>query len=314
MIKNIILFFTLLFVFSGYSYGNKFDNNLLETDFKFNEKTPKSVSFDELHQGCSKIDCIESIDKPKFVTVDKSKYLQEDSIVLLVDYNGIKKVYPRNLMQIHEIVNDTFGDKPLAVTYCPLCGSAVGLVPIIDNERVEFGVSGVLHNSDLVLYDRKTRSLWGQITGRAIVGEKTGTQLTRVNVSISKWSFVKEKFKSSLILEPNSSDDEYNKFHYLKYAESDKTMFPVSIEDARLNRKKLVYGIEYNNKSIAYEENYLLNNTPVIESFAGITLKITKEKDGTVTAINKMTGEQIFIVKNYWFAWYSFYPQTLLRL
>ena len=64
-------------------------------------------------------------------------------------------------MQTHEIVNDHFADKPLAMTYCPLCGTSVAFVPMIDGERVEFGVSGVLHNSDLVMYNRKTRSLWG---------------------------------------------------------------------------------------------------------------------------------------------------------
>ena len=87
-----------------------------------------------------------------------------------VNYNGEQRAYPQRIMNWHEIVNDIYGETPIAITFCPLCGTAEAFVRVVNSETVEFGVSGKLYNSDLVMYDRTEGSLWQQITGEGNSG------------------------------------------------------------------------------------------------------------------------------------------------
>jgi hypothetical protein len=287
--------------------------DVIKEVFKYNKDSKRSIELSELNQGCPAVDCIPAIDKPQFASIDKIDFLHDDDIMMTVDYNGVQKSYPRKIMQTHEIVNDHFGKKPLAMTYCPLCGTSVAFVPIIDGERVEFGVSGVLHNSDLVMYDRKTKSLWGQITGRAIVGPKTGDRLKRVSVGLLTWKELKAEFpKSQILLPPTDKHERYKNFNYQKYTESEKIMFPVAVEDARLAAKQVVYGIEVDGQYIAFEDAYLKKRSPMVESFGKRTLMVTY-KGGKVSAVDKKTGDQFDVLRVYWFAWFAFHPETQLR-
>ncbi|MFQ5976245.1 MAG: DUF3179 domain-containing (seleno)protein, partial [Candidatus Hydrothermarchaeales archaeon] len=120
-------------------------------------------------------DGIPSIDNPKFISIKEAdKFLDDDELVVGINFKGVKRAYPLQIMVYHEVVNDIINDDPLLITYCPLCGTGIAFKRTIDGEAVEFGVSGKLYNSDLVLYDRKTDSYWDQITGRAIIGELVG--------------------------------------------------------------------------------------------------------------------------------------------
>ena len=293
--------------------ASKHEVDVIKDIFKYTEQSKRSIKLSELSQGCPKVDCIPAIDHPKFASINHLDFLHEEDMLMTIDYNGIQKAYPRKIMQTHEIVNDYFGKKPLAMTYCPLCGTSVAFVPILEGERVEFGVSGVLHNSDLVMYDRKTRSLWGQITGRSIVGPKTGHQLKRVSVGLLTWKETKSLFPDiEVLLPPNNKTERYKDFHYQKYIESDKIMFPVAIADARLAAKKVVYGIEIDGKFIAYESEYLKKRSPMVESFGKRTLEVSFEK-GMVAARDKKTGDKFDVLRVYWFAWFAFHPDTQLR-
>lgn len=287
--------------------------DVIKDIFKFTDKSKRSIELSELSQGCPKVDCIPAIDHPQFDVISKIDFLHSEDVMMTIDYNGVQKSYPRKIMQTHEIVNDHFGDKPLAMTYCPLCGTSVAFIPMVENERVEFGVSGVLHNSDLVMYDRKTRSLWGQITGRGIVGPQTGTQLKRIAVGLLTWKELKVEYPNTqVLLPPTDKTERYQNFHYQKYIESEKIMFPVAIADARLAAKKVVYGVEVDGKYIAYESEYLKKRSPMVESFGDRTLAVAYEK-GMVSAKDKKTGEQFDVLRVYWFAWFAFHPDTQLR-
>ncbi|TDF34450.1 DUF3179 domain-containing protein [Alteromonadaceae bacterium M269] len=314
--KQLLYFALLLLLVSQIAEGQYrgYRVNIIKDVFQFSDETKKSINLSDLNQSCPDIDCIPAIDTPSYIPVQQVDYVDDTDIVLVASYNGVTKIYPRNMMQAHEVVNDYFNDEPLAITYCPLCGSAVGLVPLIDGERVELGVAGLLHNSDLVLYDRKTRSLWGQITGRAIVGSKTGEQLKRVGVSVIRWQDAKIRFTEGLVLKIDKDSPQYKSFRFQNYVESDRLIFPVAIEDARLKRKTVVYGLDFKGKAIAYEENYLKKNSPVIESINGEKIKIQLDNDNSLKAINLKTGDDVSILRNYWFAWYSFYPDTELKM
>lgn len=312
MMTKLLLLATILLPLLAHS-ASKFETNIIKDSFKFNQDSKRSIDLSELSQGCPKVDCIPSIDKPTFDSIDKITFIHDNDVMMIVDFNGVQKAYPRKIMQTHEIVNDYFNGKPVVMTYCPLCGTSVAFIPILDGERVEFGVSGVLHNSDLVMYDRKTASLWGQITGRAIVGSKTGQRLKMISAGLLSWKETKAQYPNAQVLLPPTKElNAYKDFHYQKYTQSEKLVFPVAVEDARLAAKQFVYGIEIDDKFIAFEEKYLKKRSPMVESFGKRTLKVTFEK-GKVTAIDKKTGDDFSVLRVYWFAWYAFHPTTQLR-
>jgi thiol-disulfide isomerase/thioredoxin len=144
---------------------------------------------DLLKPGCPFVDCIPSIDGPEFEAADEaSGWLQPDDLVLGLSRNGIARAYPIKILNWHEIVNDRFGDEPIAITYCPLCNSGVAFRSTLGDEVLELGVSGRLYKSDLVMYDRQTGSFWSQIEGRAIVGLLAGQQLEQVPIDVLPWS------------------------------------------------------------------------------------------------------------------------------
>lgn len=152
--------------------------------------------------GCPARDCIPSIDRPEFETpTEASGWLKPNDLVVSVTHNGVTKAYPVKILNWHEIVNDDFNGEPLAVTFCPLCNSAlVFRRPIVDGKILEFGVSGRLYKSDLVMYDRQTASFWSQIEGRAIVGPLAGTRLEYVPTEMILWQKWQERHSVAWVL------------------------------------------------------------------------------------------------------------------
>lgn len=138
-----------------------------------------TISYDELLSGGPPRDGIPSIDNPRFVNPEAAAtWLADNEPVMVLEIDGDGRAYPLQIITWHEIVNDTVGGVPVVVTFCPLCNSALAFDRRFDGEVYEFGVSGLLRNSDLVMYDRTTESLWQQLTGEAIVGDLAGEQLT----------------------------------------------------------------------------------------------------------------------------------------
>lgn len=129
-----------------------------------------SVPLAEIIGGGPEKDGIPSIDEPKFVSITDATFLSDDELGIAVTLRDTAKFYPFQILVWHEIVNDEIEGQRILVTYCPLCRSGIVFDPLVSGERVEFGTSGKLWNSNLVMYDRKTDSLWSQILGEAIVG------------------------------------------------------------------------------------------------------------------------------------------------
>lgn len=145
-------------------------------------------------------DAIPPIDEPNFEPVGESSWLAEREPGAFVEVDGIAKFYPLSIMTRHEIVNDTFGDRPIAVTFCPLCNTALAFDPVVDGQRLRLGVSGLLRKSDLVMWDDVTQSLWQQITGEAIVGAMAGRRLTPVSTAIVSWGDFVENHPDGLVM------------------------------------------------------------------------------------------------------------------
>ncbi len=172
-----------------------------ETDF-----SRHSIEWNEIMSGGPPKDGIPSIDEPQFQPVADETEVKPNEPVIGLEINGDARAYPLRILIWHEIVNDTVGGEPVAVTYCPLCNSAVVFERVVKGETTTFGTTGKLRNSDLVMYDRLTESWWQQFTGEAIVGEMTGTQLDIVPARLESLAQFRERHPDGRILVPNNPD------------------------------------------------------------------------------------------------------------
>lgn len=264
---------------------------------------------DQVYQGCPRRDCIPSIDHPSFLAAAEVDFLDDDDLVISITLGGETRAYPTRILDRHEIVNDRFGDTPIAVTYCPLCGSGLAFVRTVNGQETEFGVSGLLHNNDLIMYDRKTESLWQQITGQSLAGPKQGETLEAVPVAMMQWGEWRAAHPGAVVLAPPLGSDGYVKHVYGDYATSDRLLFPVEQQDARLHAKKVIYGIETGGRAIAVESDWLQRQGGWEHDIDGQTLRLRVE-GGAVAGT--LAGEPIPVHRMYWFAWYSFHPGTSL--
>ena len=153
----------------------------------------------------------------------------------------------------HEIVNDQLGDTPVAVTYCPLCFTSQVFVRDIDGQIVKFGTSGKLYNSNLVMYDRTSESLWSQALGEGIVGKYTGKKLEKIPFELAYWHDWEKLYPDSKVLSIDTGFGRpYGTDPYGSYYTEPNILFPVSHKDERLGPKEIVIGLEDNGKHKAY--------------------------------------------------------------
>jgi len=220
------------------------------------EKKNNIVPLDQIVSGGPPPDGIPSIDKPKFISIqDANKYLGDSELVLGLNINGDVRAYPLQILVWHEIVNDKVGGVPIAVTYCPLCfTNQVFNRTLDDGQILEFGTSGKLYNSNLVMYDRTTKSLWSQAMAQGIVGKLAGVKLERIPFDVAYWKEWKELYPDSKVLSRDTgSTRPYGADPYGDYYTNGDVLFPVSNRDDRLGLKEIVIGFENNGQYKAYK-------------------------------------------------------------
>lgn len=160
-----------------------------------------TIDFDEILSGGPPRDGIPSIDEPTFVSLDEAGiWLATNEPVIAVEINGEARAYPLQILTWHEIVNDTISDVPIIVTFCPLCNSALVFDRRFEDQVFEFGTSGLLRNSDLIMYDRTTESLWQQFTGEGIVGELAGERLTFLPSTLVSFKDFSDAYPEGVVL------------------------------------------------------------------------------------------------------------------
>ncbi len=164
----------------------------------------KSINLGEVMSGGIGRDVIPPVDQPKFKPAAEITDVQETEPVVGFDLNGDARAYPLRMMTWHEIVNDEVGGVPVAVTYCPLCNSAIVFERTVDGKVLSFGTTGKLRNSDLVMYDRQTESWWQQFIGTGIVGIMTGTKLKSLPARLESFANFKKRFPDGKVLVPNN--------------------------------------------------------------------------------------------------------------
>ena len=211
------------------------------------EEERSIVPPEQIVSGGPPADGIPSIDKPKFVQVQKAEEFLEDSdLVVGLNINGDIRAYPLQILVWHEIVNDRVGGVPVAVTYCPLCfTNQVFNRTMNDGQILAFGTSGKLYNSNLVMYDRTTKSLWSQAMAQGIVGKLAGVKLERIPFDVAYWKEWKQLYPDSKVLSTDTgSARPYGADPYGDYYTNGDILFPVSNSDDRLGLKEIVIGLE----------------------------------------------------------------------
>ncbi len=184
----------------------------------------QAVGLDELRDGGPPPDGIPPIDAPVFEAVASAGgWLGEADPVMIVEVGGEVRGYPLAILTFHEIVNDTIGGVDVVVTYCPLCNSGLAFVREVDDRPQSFGTSGRLWRSNLVMYDRATRSLWSQFTGEAIIGPRTGEVLERLPMQIVGFAELAERWPDAPVLSRDTGVDRpYGDNPYVGYESSDE--------------------------------------------------------------------------------------------
>jgi hypothetical protein len=213
------------------------------------------VPLDQIVSGGPLPDGIPSIDNPKFISVQEAEEFLEDSdLIVGLNINGDIRAYSLQILVWHEIVNDKVGETPVAVTYCPLCfTNQVFNRTMNDGQILEFGTSGKLYNSNLVMYDRTAKSLWSQAMSQAIVGKLAGVKLERIPFDVAYWKDWKQLYPDSKVLSRDTgSSRPYGVDPYGDYYTNSEVLFPIAKHDDRLGLKEIVIGFENNGQYKAY--------------------------------------------------------------
>ena len=267
----------------------------------------------EILRGGPPRDGIPAINKPIFMPATQATLAASDR-VMGVYFKGIAKAYPIRMLNRHEIVNDTFAQTGVVISYCPLCGSGVVFL-LPQSPRINtFGVSGLLYNSDVLLYDRESESLWSQLMLKAISGERRGETLTLLAATHTSWGEWQKRYPDTLLLsEARASGVSYNNNPYADYENSEQLWFPVGKESDALRAKERVLGLSINGVDKAYPYSELANSSAEFEDvIAGQTVRIIWSEAGQSAYALDAEGRQLPSVSAYWFAWFSFHPHTLI--
>ncbi|MCH7811550.1 MAG: DUF3179 domain-containing protein [Chloroflexi bacterium] len=248
-----------------------------------------SVDLGDFLSGGPPKDGIPALSGTPVVSVaEANAYAIDREPVIAVNINGDARAYPLGILTRHEIANDVIGGVPVAVTFCPLCNSAIVFNRVLDGVTLDFGVSGVLRNSDLVMFDRQTESWWQQFTGEAIVGELTGSFLGIVPSSIVSWADFRATYPDGQVLSRDTGFGiDYSFNPYVDY-DSDESPFLFRGEiDPRLSPIERVAAVELNGDPIAYPFS-VLEEIRLVEDTVGGQPIVVFFQPGTASALDDL--------------------------
>jgi Protein of unknown function (DUF3179) len=271
------------------------------------------VPSNEIRHGGPRKDGIPAIDSPRFITADESAaFLANNDRVLGLTLSDVSKAYPIRILNYHEIVNDTFKERPITISFCPLCGTGMVFDGQYGSEQVTFGVSGLLYNSDLLMYDRLTQSLWSQIEGRAISGPAKGHVLTQLPVEHTSWEDWKQRHPKTLVLSTDTGHNRnYSRSPYPSYEADESIYFPVSNIDKRYHPKEVVLGLSIAGKSRVYPFAELAKGSGTLrDTIAGQALTIYYDSAHRSALVKNNDGDILPSVIGFWFAWMAFHPDS----
>jgi len=256
------------------------------------------VPLNKIKGGGPPKDGIPSIDNPKFVAAKEAEFMPDDGVVIGLKINGEAKAYPLFIMVWHEIVNDHVGGVPVAVTYCPLCYTNQVFEGKINGQEVEFGTSGKLYNSNLVMYDRMTNSEWSQALGIAITGELAGYELKKIPFDVISWKDWKSTYPETLILTTDTGHIRaYGSDPYGNYYTDPRILFPVDNEDNRMHPKEVIIGFFVDNIYKAYKQTDIELLQTINDEIGKKPVLLVSQFSGNARAFDRTINDEILEFK-----------------
>lgn len=323
------LFFLSLFAWSVFSISTYASPDFWKNAWPQTDFSRASVDFSEIRSGGPAKDGIPPIDRPRFLQVDNVEGLNVREALITVSLNGQVKAYPLRILMWHEIVNDTLAGVPIAVTYCPLCNAAIVFERRLpDGRLLDFGTTGKLRHSDLIMYDRQTESWWQQFGGEAVVGAFAGTELTKVSATILSWEdFAVAHPTAEVLSRETGFDRPYGGRPYGGYDElgSPTVTGSKNSSDDRVPLKERVVFVERGEEAVAVPFSALEAAGEVEVEVGGDLLRITwlpdvlspfgsDDLDGKVVGSAEVrlaeTGEIVVSDTPFWFAVAAFRPDV----
>ena len=241
-----------------------------------------SVDHKEIMSGGPPKDGIPAIDQPKFIDPSEaSEWLQNKEPVIAIKIGNEARAYPLQILMWHEIVNDIIGDKAVSVTFCPLCNASIVFDRDLDGVRYDFGTTGRLRLSDMVMYDRQTESWWQQFTGQAIIGDLNGDKLKIIPSNIVAFESFKKQYPKGLVLSRETGHRRnYGRNPYAGYDDINSSPFLFRGKvDKRIRPMERVLSLRSNDKTLLFELT-ALQEKPVINSeFEGTSFVVLAFED-----------------------------------
>ncbi len=269
---------------------------------------------EQIFHGGPPRDGIPALSDPTMIAAGEADYLQAHDRIVGITLNGESRAYPIAILNWHEIVNDEIGGQRFAVTYCPLCGTAVAFDATIGGKSTDFGVSGLLYNSDVLLYDRDTESLWSQILSKAISGERVGTELVALPISHTSWRDWLEKHPDTRVMSDNTGySRDYQRDPYAGYEQSRGTYFAVNNEAPdNYHPKEIVVGIGVDGvyKAYPFIEFDKQGKARFSDSVNGTVFTFDWDSGNRSVTVSDASGDAIAVIQGFWFAWFAFHPDT----
>jgi len=261
----------------------------LGAEFEFSTDFSKhSVPYSEIQTLLAK-DSIRAIDEPKSIGVEEAdEWLEPQEPVIVVQMEEEARAYPVQILMLHEIINDTVGDVPVAVTFCPLCNTGIAFERTFDGQVLDFGTTGRLRFSNLVMYDRQTETWWQQATGEGIAGEYTGRQLTFVPASLISWTDYKAAHPEGTVLSRETGFNfPYGRNPYEGYDDVNQVPFAYDGPETpdALAAMARVVTVDLNGEAVAYPYD-VLQEVRVVNDTVGGEPIVVLWAPGTASALD----------------------------
>lgn len=247
-----------------------------------------SVSYSEILSGGPPKDGIPPIDTPQFIPVDEAnEWLREREPVVFVQVGDDARAYPIQILMWHEIVNDVVGDEPLVVSFCPLCNTAIAFKRTFNGQVLDFGTTGRLRYSNLIMYDRQTETWWQQATGDAIAGEHTSAQLEFYPATMISWADFKNLYPNGSVLSRETGHSrDYGRNPYFGYDDINQAPFLYSGETpGQLPPMARVLTLDLNNAAVAYSYDVLSQENVINDHVGGVEVAVFWA-EGTASALD----------------------------
>ena len=222
-------------------------------------------------------DGIPALENPEMIDPSQADYLSPDDLVIGYRSGPEVRAYSHKVLDWHEIINDQVSSDALAVTYCPLTGTAIGWDRVIENTPTTFGVSGLLYNSNLIPYDRATDSNWSQMRLDCVNGTLIGKRITTFPLVETTWQTWQAMYPNTKVVSTNTGHSRnYDRYPYGDYRTNHSNLiFPIGNADDRLPNKERVLGVLVNGKARVYPVKDFGENIHVVqEAFEGRSLVV----------------------------------------